>query len=633
MAAVDPYAPCPCGSGQKFKWCCHKVESYADKAQRLLEGGQVDAALASLDEGLKKVPSNPWLANRKAAILIRRGQSDDARTLLDDVVARNPKHVGSRALLVRSVLETSGPQAAADVLQLALNAIPVEARSGLAIPAQLIGMVAKEVGFMPAARMHFELALALRGGVGYQENQSLVSSIQMIEADPEEPLWLRNPDRLSPAPENLGKERRSRFDESYKLGEAGLWNSAAAGFELLAGDGIAVAERNLGLCRLWTLDLAGCSAALKRYVESAGETTEAVDLEALRQLIAPLDDDDLVEELQLIWTLRDRARLLGTLKDSDRVDATGLVPLDPEDEQSVEVESFHLLDRPKPAGDLPKAITDYPRILGRVLVGQEIVILEGLDDGRLDELTSWFTDLAGDSVPPAQPKSKEVAKLPRHLATMRIYWWLPENSPPELTSQLQRQERARVVEEVWPNTPMPYLGNRTPQQVSGSSDPRTKVALRGAVLQYEMSAQYQPAGGANYHRLREKLGIAPEPEVDPDTVDLQTLHLARLHLVPADRLDDDRLVTLLARARNAMLPDAIERAARAIVERPHLLTRPDVGRVNVFQDLANLALGRGDAGEAASWLRRGRESDPDVKGVNSVRWALADLRLREHGSP
>ncbi|MFO0958668.1 MAG: SEC-C metal-binding domain-containing protein [Isosphaeraceae bacterium] len=59
MAAVEPYSPCPCGSGEKFKWCCQKIESYADKAQRLYEGGQIDAALKALDEGLRKRRPTP----------------------------------------------------------------------------------------------------------------------------------------------------------------------------------------------------------------------------------------------------------------------------------------------------------------------------------------------------------------------------------------------------------------------------------------------------------------------------------------------------------------------------------------------------------------------------------------------
>src|SRR5208283_6202562 len=61
MAPVDPYSHCPCGSDKKFKWCCQKVEAYAERGHRLEANGQHDAALAAYDEGLAKVPHNPWL--------------------------------------------------------------------------------------------------------------------------------------------------------------------------------------------------------------------------------------------------------------------------------------------------------------------------------------------------------------------------------------------------------------------------------------------------------------------------------------------------------------------------------------------------------------------------------------------
>ena len=50
MASVDPYMPCPCGSGQKFKWCCQKVETYAERAQRMVENGQYEAAIKPLND-------------------------------------------------------------------------------------------------------------------------------------------------------------------------------------------------------------------------------------------------------------------------------------------------------------------------------------------------------------------------------------------------------------------------------------------------------------------------------------------------------------------------------------------------------------------------------------------------------
>ena len=82
MASVDPYASCPCGSGQKYKFCCQKVEAYAERAQRLIDSKQFEAALKPLDEGLAKVPGNPWLLTRKAVSYLHLTKMDAAKQAL-----------------------------------------------------------------------------------------------------------------------------------------------------------------------------------------------------------------------------------------------------------------------------------------------------------------------------------------------------------------------------------------------------------------------------------------------------------------------------------------------------------------------------------------------------------------------
>src|SRR5437588_3455971 len=103
MAGVDPYSPCPCGSGQKFKWCCHKVEAHAERAQRLFDNGQVDAALAALDEGLRKEPGNAWLLSRRAIYLIRSARTGEAGEAVRQILRKTPKHLGAQMLLTRLV--------------------------------------------------------------------------------------------------------------------------------------------------------------------------------------------------------------------------------------------------------------------------------------------------------------------------------------------------------------------------------------------------------------------------------------------------------------------------------------------------------------------------------------------------
>ena len=130
MALVDPYSPCPCGSDKKFKWCCQKVEAYAERAHRLEDNGQHNAALAAYDEGLAKVPRNPWLLLRKSVLLIELQKLDEAKRCVATVLQYQPDHLGASVLLCRLVLATEGPAAA--VAELQRVALARQARSAKA---------------------------------------------------------------------------------------------------------------------------------------------------------------------------------------------------------------------------------------------------------------------------------------------------------------------------------------------------------------------------------------------------------------------------------------------------------------------------------------------------------------------
>ena len=50
--ALDPYAPCPCGSGKKFKWCCQPVHFQIDRAFEMDREGQHERCRTSpVDRG------------------------------------------------------------------------------------------------------------------------------------------------------------------------------------------------------------------------------------------------------------------------------------------------------------------------------------------------------------------------------------------------------------------------------------------------------------------------------------------------------------------------------------------------------------------------------------------------------
>ncbi len=623
MAAVESYSPCPCGSGQKFKWCCQKVESYADKAQRLFDSGQVDAAIKALDEGLRKEPTNPWLLTRKAVMQIRNGQAGGAKSTLRQVLEKNPKHFGALILLTRCVLETEGPINGAGMFQQVLASVEDDQRASLATLARVVAFLLGEFRRYPAALKHLELVRALGDPDG-----SASQAIRSIESNPNISPWLKDNYPLAPTPTHWTGDGRARFEQALTDASRGLWASAAGAFDLLSGgEPGGEADYNLGLCRLWLGDEVGAVDPLRRRVGRLGTSAEAVDLEALCQMIAPVHPDDRVEQVQLVWPLRNRDALLAALQAAPDVADDGEDLDDPDNLDSVMIAQFVLLDRPALPPESSQGLSpdQIPRIVGRIGVSPEVAALETYDDGRVDALGDRFTVLAGASIVPAHPRTNVVGVAARSNLALTWEWLTPEDLEQAEGERLDREKRAQILMDVWPKTPMPYLGFRTPEQAA--RDGNAEVPLRAALLQFERD-QFMLEDGKPLP-LRERLGVRTEPAIDPTNVDIVRVPLARLSGINPAELDDESLVTLYRRVRRAMMPKTMEETALAIVARPHLFEQGQVDPVAVYADLASIAAGLRDAAGVQTWIAAGRRADtPATKGRNAPIWDMVEVRLR-----
>jgi tetratricopeptide (TPR) repeat protein len=627
MAVVDPYSLCPCGSGQKFKWCCHKVEAHAERAQRLFDSGQVEAAITTLDEGLKKEADNAWLLTLRAVYLTRAHRLDQAKESLQRVIRKTPKHLGAHLFLVRLVIETEGPSAALAQFQAALTAVPDLNMKRVASLVQVLANELARAADFPAALAHLRLVQATLG-------DEVSGTLRMLEDNSSIAPWLKNPDRFLPASDGLGGEARTRFDEAVGWADAGLWSSAAAAFETLSSDPVAgpLADRNLGFCRLRLADDAAAVAALRRYVARLGPTTEAVDLEALCQSIAPVGSSGKVDQVHLTWPLRNRAALLAALRADLTVNYVEPELEDEDTEGAPAIDEFELLDRPAlGANHSDLRFEDVPRIVGRVLVGNDTVSLEVYDDGRLEGLADRFTALAGPAIPPAHPKTKTLGSIPRIDLALMWEWLLPPDIDMESGKRLTREQGAYLLREVWPKTPHPSLRGQTPLQAAASGD--AEVPLRAALLSFEQSRE-DMCVGFDFSSLRRRLNLPDEPEVDPETVDVETLHLARFPYVPAAQLSDERLAVFYRRARQFGLAPALRTAALALSERPAAMALLKEGPLTVYSDLASLAAADRKNKESAEWLRRGRQSDPPAqRAANAPHWDMLELRLLTRSQP
>lgn len=621
MASVDAYSPCPCGSGQKFKWCCQKAESYVDRAQRLERNGQYEAALAVLNEAIAKLPELALPRFRKAALLSALQRPDEARECMEELLKKHPDHPGARALNFRLLLESGDVDAAVAEVQSMLSASEAAPGFGPASLAAITGLSLARIGRTPAGLAHLELAHSL----SVEPDDWVNNSLSSARANPGISAWLKNPYRPAPAPEAADVEVRQRFDEALDWMDKGLWERAAAAFELLAAHeeaGLA-AERNLGLCRLWLGDEPAAVAALRRVVAASPVSTDIVDLEALCQLIDPAVGDDPVEEVELTWPLRDRAGLI-TLLRSDRrfVESSGAG-----DDESAGDEAFFLqLDRPRGDDDATDLdTTKLPLIIADVVIGPDSVMIATRDDGRLNEVIDGFTAVAGQTIPPAHPRTKVVGSTSRGALVFQIAPFYPLGLSDTERRRLSSEVLTRQVETRWPEAPMVYLGGKTPLQAAESGG--FEVPLRAALSLLEEDGQ-DWAVEPDWAALRARLGVPEEPAPDPIDVDIEATHLGRLHRIDPKGLQDDRLVQLYETAHDWGLSEAVAAAALEIAGRRRLLEREGPLAFNVFNDLAMRDASRGEREAAMAWITRGREVTPAARRAETApMWDMLAIQV------
>ena len=93
----DPYSPCPCGSGKKFKWCCQPIHAQIAKVYALDEEGQHEAALRAMDAVVAEHADNAevWGRKRNCSFRMRRPPRPSKRSTRRLNCSRTTRSVSS----------------------------------------------------------------------------------------------------------------------------------------------------------------------------------------------------------------------------------------------------------------------------------------------------------------------------------------------------------------------------------------------------------------------------------------------------------------------------------------------------------------------------------------------------------
>jgi len=289
--ALDVYSLCPCGSGKKMKFCCSDLIGEMEKIRRMLEGEQFAACLKHVERLLEKEPQRASLLGLQAMLQQRLDRLDDAEQTVQRFLAHHPGNPVALGELATIAARKQGGKAAVGLLQDALEAIKRTLPHRVYEAVGVVGHALFHQGEFLAGRRH----LLLQAAVGPDDDERAVSVLIQLNESSAVPLLLKQAWSLWPCPEDAAW--KDNFDEALLLGQTGQWRKAAGQFADLvepSGDDPAV-WRNLGLCRGWIADRAGCVEALHKFATLDIPLDDAVEAEALAQLLEPDNEEDRVD--------------------------------------------------------------------------------------------------------------------------------------------------------------------------------------------------------------------------------------------------------------------------------------------------------------------------------------------------
>lgn len=107
---IDNYAPCPCGSGKKMKYCkCVDQPQEYEKIVRFIEGGQELAAMDRVNQLLAKSPSSAWLLAIKAELAMALQEPDTLRETVTRFIKLKPDNPLALTMSAMVSLSDGGP--------------------------------------------------------------------------------------------------------------------------------------------------------------------------------------------------------------------------------------------------------------------------------------------------------------------------------------------------------------------------------------------------------------------------------------------------------------------------------------------------------------------------------------------
>lgn len=617
--AVDPYGPCPCGSGKKLKFCCSDLVGEIEQIHRMIEGDQLRAALAHVEQTLRKHPRRASLLDLQVMLQLALGDNEAAERSLDEFHAvdpKNPSMFAQRAIVASQQGRTTE---AVDAVQEALALVHQELPMRVLEAVGAVGHALLLSGHLVAAQAH----LWLYQGIAGQDDTRALELIVRLNQSSGLPLLLRDQFYLKDVPPDHPAARIAW--EAANFSYEGKWKLALAKLNELTDESHIHPSivYNRSVLKGWLGDTPALVQGLHEFSKLDVPLDDAVEAEAVAQLLDETSEDRSIEVVEQTYAVTNEEELVTRLLSDRRLHS---YPLDPE---SLDPEkgppprhSFLVLDRPSPRSATELTREEVPRIVGFISYfgrqtdqPEKLVLVSDRDD-QFDNVIASLRDIAGDAL----GEMKEEKITGRAAATDRSLnwrWYLPVETPPEKRRQFLAEERREALLNRWPEAPRRMLDNKSPREVA--NDPALRIPLLASILVLEQgnnNQQHRPL----INELRQKLGLPLPGPIDPSADEVVRLPLVRIPRLPLETIDDATLVQLFRRSALTSAAAAIVHVAREIVR------RPSIAEMQIEEAYERMLAIEDDPEESLQILNEARAWSHQ-RGVSCVQWDFIEMEI------
>jgi tetratricopeptide (TPR) repeat protein len=602
--ALDLYEPCTCGSGKKFKWCCHPIFVNINRAWEQEASGQHEAALRLMDEVVREHEGNPEAWGQKARLLYSQGKIEEAENALQKAFDLNPNYPAGLLLRAYIRFQEGESRGALLLARRAAEAYHPDARPYLAEVYLLIFECEMRMNRPVAARA--ALRLSLRFAPDEEEVQKSFDGLfgpegRLPAAARRDYIFKKS--SVAYASDSLDTPRLGDLVGVFEPRTKQDPNDAAAWF-------------NFGLAQAWLGDNAAALEALRSYVELEPDENAAAEAAALMEVLRcgqGLEDEGDYQEHTFAYQFRDPQPIVNLLQEWER--GRRLVPLQSQQEGMfmaliLELSTAGLITVGAPAADAGR-LGAYVVILGNLfqLTSPLKEPFERLRDEVRQRLSLGLTDLQERKMPMQfQDVTAEALLFPLQKA---------EDNAQRVLEHVQKH-----YEETWIHKPRRALSGNTP--LDAAAHPVLRKHLRGVIQFIQDCAKGGMIANYDFDRLRRKLGLiragnvsdgmtgekpAPPSVADAcgSSVDIASMGTAELAALNSTNLSDEHLEQAYQTAVKLDAEELAASFARQLIARPVSSERRD--RFPWYSYLSQHALRSGEKDAAVDYINEGEKAD------------------------